>query len=411
MLAGESCCDGRLIRKDESLPRPGSSSPSKRLAAFYAAFFIVIGVNQPFWPLWLAHRGLDAAEIGIVLGAGIFAKVIGLPLAAHVADRSGERQRLMLALALASAIAWSLFSFTQSFWTILSVSLLFFSLWPPVMSLGESLTMHAAGKYGFEYGRVRLWGSLAYIATALAGGWLLSREPASVVFWMTLSGIVLTMLICTFLPDSRLQKSGSRGLPLLRALAEPRFGWMLVSCGLIQGSHAVYYAFATLHWQQIGLSEDVIGRLWALGVVCEVVLFATGSFWLRKLGAGGLITMAALAAVVRWLGTGATAWLPAIAVFQVLHGLSFGGAHLGAMYWISGNVPPSLSASAQSLYSGVVWGMFLGILLFSAGELYSALGGFAFYPMAAVAVVGTLSSLMLLRVRKQPSSPSQSRDS
>lgn len=68
-----------------------------RLAAFYAAFFIVIGVIQPFWPLWLASRQLNAAEIGIVLAIGIGAKVIGLPIAAP--------RRLQRAAAAADAAA------------------------------------------------------------------------------------------------------------------------------------------------------------------------------------------------------------------------------------------------------------------------------------------------------------------
>jgi PPP family 3-phenylpropionic acid transporter len=359
-----------------------------RLATFYAAFFTVIGALQPFWPLWLAARGLNATEIGLVLAIGVGAKVIGLPVAAHVADRRGDRQRPMLALATASLLAFAPFAFTETFWPLVLVSLLFFSLWPPVMSLGESLSISAAHGADFQYGRVRLWGSLAYIVTALAAGGILARAPADAVYWMILGGVASTAVACTILPDVRGERSRARRLPLADVLRRRAFVLMLAACGLIQGSHAVYYAFATIHWRGAGYSEAVIGALWAEGVICEVALFAFGAAAIRRCGDGRLIVLAGLAAGVRWTGTGLTDALPAIAVLQALHGVSFGAAHLGAMYWIGRQVPPALSATAQSLYSAIVFGVFLGAMLYGAGWLYEALAGNAFLPMAAAGLIG-----------------------
>ena len=372
-------------------------STAVRLAAFYAAFFAVIGTLQPFWPLWLAWKGLNTTEIGLVLAIGIGAKVIGLPLAAHVADRRGERKRPMLALSSASIFAFTLFALAQGYWTLVLISLLFFSLWPPVMSLGESLTIRAAHQGGFQYGRVRLWGSLAYIVAALAAGAILARASADAVFWLIMGGVALTALACWQLPDIRIERSLSRALPLVETLRGPAFVLMLFACGLIQGSHAVYYAFGTIHWRNVGYSEDIIGALWAVGVICEVALFAFGTTAIRRCGAGRLIVLAGVAAAVRWTGTGLTDALPAIIVMQALHGISFGAAHLGAMHCIGQQVPLALSATAQSLYSAIVFGLFLGVMLYSAGWLYQMLAGAAYLPMAVAGVMGAGLAWPLLR--------------
>ena len=365
-----------------------AASPYLRLSLFYAAFLSVVGVLQPFWPLWLKARGLDPAEIGLVLAIGIGVKVVGLPIAAHAADRSGQRQRLMLALAAASLLSFALFGPAHGFWPIVLVNLLFFSLWPPVMSLAESLTLMAARDHGFEYGRVRLWGSIAYIATALLAGAILARVPADAVLWMVLACVALTVLACARLPDRRAQRSLSSSPPILDVLRSRPFALMVLACGLIQGSHAVYYAFGTIHWQRAGYGEALIGALWAEGVACEVALFAYSGAVLRRLGPGGLIMMAGLAAAVRWIGTGLTDWVPAIAALQTLHAFSFGAAHLSAMHWINRHVPPALSATAQSLYSGVVWGLFLGCALLAAGLLYESQASHAYLPMAIAALLG-----------------------
>ncbi|HYN38383.1 MAG TPA: MFS transporter, partial [Rhodospirillales bacterium] len=324
-----------------------------------------------------------------------------LPIAAHLADRSGERRRPMRRLAAISVLTFALFAVADGFWPIIAVSLLFFSLWPPVMSLGESLTVMAAQRDGFEYGRVRLWGSLAFIVTALAAGAVLARVPADAVYWMILGGVALTALACVGLPDIRAKSSRLHRLPILAALRQRSLLLLLTGCGLIQGSHAVYYAFGTLHWRAAGYSEAVIGALWAEGVLCEVVLFACGAWAVRRFGAAGLIVMAGLAGAVRWLGTGLIESLPALVVLQALHALSFGAAHLGAMHWIGRNIDPALSATAQSLYSAIVFGLFLGGLLYAAGLLYAGLGGNAFLPMAAVAVAGALAALPLLRRQRR----------
>lgn len=372
------------------------SPTALRLAAFYAAFFVVIGVIQPFWPLWLASQHMDPTEIGVVLAIGVGTKVIGLPIAAHLADRSGERRRPMLRLAAVSVLSFALFAFAHEFWPIVLVSLLFFSLWPPVMSLGESLTVMVAQRDGFEYGRVRLWGSLSYIAAALAAGAVLARVRADAVYWMILGGVALTALICFALPDMKARPSKKHRLPIVAALRQRPLVLLLIACGLIQGSHAVYYAFATLHWRAAGYSEALIGALWAEGVLCEVALFAVGAWAVRRCGAAGLVLLAGLACAVRWLGTGLTHSLPTLVVLQALHALSFGAAHLGAMHWMGRNVDPALSATAQSLYGAIVFGLFLGALLYAAGLLYADFAGAAFLPMAAVGLAGAVIALPLL---------------
>jgi PPP family 3-phenylpropionic acid transporter len=370
-----------------------------RLSLFYAAFFVVTGTMQPFWPVWLASKGLGASEIGFLLALSIGIKVLSTPFAAHRADRLGERQRPMVALALASAISFALFGLTESFWPILGISLVYYALWPSVMSLGESLTFLAAREASFEYGRIRLWGSVTFIVTAIFVGWLLVRTSADAIYVLILGGLCLTTLACAALPDLRAERSGAGRLPVIEALRDRRFVMTLIACGLIQGSHAVYYAFGTLDWQAVGYSEDVIGALWAEGVIAEIILFAAARQVAQRIGANGLIVLAGIASGVRWIGTGLLDELPALVLLQALHGFSFGAAHLGAMHAIGRQMPPRLSATAQSLYSGVVWGLFLGSMLMLAGRLYADFGAKAYLAMAVAGLIGAVIPLVFQMVR------------
>ncbi|MDZ3836954.1 MAG: MFS transporter [Rhodospirillales bacterium] len=371
-----------------------------RLAAFYFAFLAVYGVQIPFWPVWLAAHGLGPTDIGVIVAVGVGARLIGNLVTAHVADRSGERRRLMLALAVAGLAAYGLFVLVDGFWGILAVSIVSSLLFPPIMALGESLTMTGVGRFGLDYGRIRLWGSLSFILAAAVSGHVLVEAPPSAILWMVLATVAATALACAVLPDLRTDAAPvSAGLPLTRVLADRGLILMLAAAGLIQGSHAVYYAFGTLHWQAAGISDDVIGLLWAEGVVCEIVLFAAGGAVLRRVRPPWLIAIAGGLAVLRWLVLGTTTALPAVVAVQALHAFSYGAAHLGAIHVIAKAVAPALSATTQSLYAALVMGLALGSMLLAAGPLYEAFGGGAYFAMALSAALGCALAVALARRR------------
>jgi PPP family 3-phenylpropionic acid transporter len=385
-----------LIRNARFKPPDGV-----RLAVFYAVAFLVIGVLQPFWPIWLASRGLDATAIGFTLALSIGVKVFSTPLAAHIADRTGGRRGLIIVLLAGCLVSFALFGLAEGLVSILLISALYYALWPPVISLTESLTMLAATHRGLDYGRIRLWGSLGFIVAALGAGWVLDWAPPDAVYVMVLAATALSLIAAMGLPDIRGEASQSARLPVVEALRDRGFVCCLAACGLVQASHAIYYAFGALHWQSAGHSETVIGLLWAGGVIAEIVLFATARGAVIRLGPARLIAIAGLGCAVRWLLLALTTDLPWLVVGQTLHALSFGCAHLGAMHYIGGRVAPELSATAQSLYSGVVWGVFLGLGLLAAGPLYAGLGGHAYAVMAVIGLAGSLAAWPLLRTERR----------
>lgn len=75
--------------------------PAARLSAFYAAIFLVAGIQLPFWPVWLAARGLTAREIGIALAAAFAASHLG---AMHFLSRAAAASGQSLYAAVSSGL-------------------------------------------------------------------------------------------------------------------------------------------------------------------------------------------------------------------------------------------------------------------------------------------------------------------
>ncbi|MBC7951442.1 MAG: 3-phenylpropionate MFS transporter [Rhodospirillaceae bacterium] len=372
-------------------------SPAVRLAAYYCALFAAVGVNLPFWPLWLKDRGLSPGDIGLILAATYLMKMVVNPLVGHVVDRRGDRRRPMVIMAVGAAITWACFALVDEFWGIMAVTVLSLSLWSGIMPVGESLALMITQRHRLDYGRVRLWGSAAFILTAIGVGRLLVEYPPTILVWLIAGTLALTAAACAALPDARVPVPATGSAPLMPLLTSAGFLLFLAAGSLNQVSHTVYYAFSTIHWKAAGIADDTIGLLWSEGVIAEIVLFSMSGRVVRRIGPAGLILIAALCGVIRWGVLGATTELPLLFAAQLLHGATFGCAHLGAMHYIQRTIPAGLSARAQGIYSAVAMGAAPGLMSPLTGRLYEGLGGYAFWVMAGFSLLSTLAAWRMVR--------------
>jgi PPP family 3-phenylpropionic acid transporter len=379
------------------MARPPRIAAALPFAAFYAAVFLTLGIALPFWPVFLEHRGLSGAEIGTLLALGTWAKTAVNPLAGQLADRSGRRRGVLaglaaLALAGAVALVWA-----EGFWSVLPAYLLMFAAFQSTIPLGESQTIAAVAERGFDYGRLRLWGSLAFILGVLGVGELLTRQSPEAVLYGVMAGLVLLIGVSAALPGAARPQDRAGRAPVGALLRKPAFLVLLMAGALVQASHAAYYAFSAVHWEAAGLSSATVGWLWAEGVIAEVLLFAAGAWAVRRLGPAGLLALAGAAGALRWSVTAASTDLAALVAVQALHAFTFGAAHLGAMHAIARAAPAGLLATAQGVYAGVSGGVVMGAALLGTGWLYERTGGGVFWAMAAMSLAGGMAALLLRR--------------
>jgi len=369
-----------------------------RLSFYFAALFAVFGVQLPFWPVYLQEaKGLTAAEIGLVLSAGLWIKVLINPLVGQWADARGEARQPMMLLCLLALVALTGFVFAEGFWLLLVLALVAAVGLTAIMPLGEAIALDVVYRRGLDYGRIRLWGSISFIGVAIVVGPLIARDGPDVILLTTLLLMLVTLVACWLLPNSPPPRVEPGQAPMRRLLLNPRFMLFLAAVSLSQSSHGVLYGFGSVHWRANGVSEWMIGALWSEGVIAEIVLFIVGGWLLGRVGVTGLIILGAAAGTIRWLAYGSSTDVSVLVVMQLLHGLSFGANHLGAMHFIARAVPGAWSNTAQSLYAAISGGLALGLAIAAGGILYEWLGGAAFYVAAGQSALGLLLAVWLWR--------------
>ncbi len=141
-----------------------------RLGFLYAALFLVVGCYLPYLPVWLDWRSLDADEIAVLLAAPLFTRILFTPLIGFAADLVGGRRSIVIALAWGSLLSFLLLWAASGFWQMLLATILLAVNWTTIMPLIETVAVGCIRTGALDYGRVRLWGSLSFIAASLGSG-------------------------------------------------------------------------------------------------------------------------------------------------------------------------------------------------------------------------------------------------
>jgi PPP family 3-phenylpropionic acid transporter len=376
----------------------------------YGALYAGWGVLSPFLPAVLAGQGAGAEQIGLLLAAALAMRLAAMPAFGLLADRLQAARQILAALLLAAAGLALGFRLAGGFAGLLLVSLAHATATGPLGPLPDALAVAAARRRApgawIDYGVVRGVGAAAFIVgTALTGPAIAVAGSLAGVLWANAllfalaSGAALIVPVASVAPARR--RAGRSAV--WRLLAVPGFRRLLLVAGLIQGSHAFYGAFATLHWRATGLAPGTIGLLWAVAVAAEVFVFLLpGRRLLAWLGPGRLCALAAAAGVLRWSVMAETAWLPAMLAVQPLHGLTFAAQHLAAMALLARAVPAEDAATAQACYATFGVGLAGALLTALAGPLYARLGAAGFWAMALLCA---LAVPLALRLRAEPDAP------
>ena len=234
-------------------------SVAPRLALFYATLFAAAGIHLPFFPVWLAAKGLDAGAIGLVLAAPMIVRLAAIPAATKAADRRSALRTVLVIASVASAAGMVLVGLAEGALAILVVFTLASVPWTPVMPLTDAYALRRLSMA--SYGPVRLWGSVAFMAGSIGAGWLADVIAARHLIWMIVAAMVAIAAAALALPPLAPDRARSDDpAPPARQLFTPAFIAVAGASSLVQASHAVYYGFSTIDWKAAGLDGTPSAR-------------------------------------------------------------------------------------------------------------------------------------------------------
>ncbi|MBR9788857.1 MAG: 3-phenylpropionate MFS transporter [Vibrionaceae bacterium] len=376
-------------------------SPYGWISQYFVGFFFAYGVYLPFWSLWFKEQGVSSTDIGLLVGLGLATRCVANLV---ITPRIHKVERLMPTLrwlSLAALIFVGFHFFTGgNFWLMALATVLFNLCCGPVVPLSDAMANYYARLNMLDYGRTRLWGSVAFIGGSTVVGYLVAGFGSDMILYTAMAGVLLSLLFAMRntnpMPVTLSDQHAER--PKLSALlTEKSVLKFLVLVSLIQGSHAAYYGFSAIHWKAAGHSEDVIGYLWSLGVAAEVAVFALSKRIFAGQSLRTLFVIAACGVMMRWGITAGTTSIFALVVVQLLHGVTFAAAHIAAIQYIQ-NSEENKMVALQALYNAIPLGAFIALMTVLSGWAYEHWGSLVFWGMAAM-------GLFALFIKLDPQEP------
>ena len=329
-----------------------------RISLIYAAVFLPLGVHLAYFPVWLEAEGFDAEQIAVILSLPMFVRVVTTPLITALADRARERATVMLLLTVV-AFALSLGYFLPpGYLLVLALSMALQAVWAAQSPLADSFALSGVRRFGSNYPRMRIWGSVAFLLGNFFGGVILAATNAASVPVMISVGLAFTVAASLLAPRLGRPRRASPLSATDMQQSAPRLLtryllFFMGGSGIINASHGFLYGFVSIYWKSVGINDGVIGALWAWAVVAEVVVFMVFTRVFGNVRSTTIMGIAGLVSIVRWvafpfiepLGLGVQGFF----IIQSLHALSMGVLLIGVQKLIAETVPEERTGAAQGI--------------------------------------------------------------
>ncbi|MDH5526292.1 MAG: MFS transporter [Nitrospirota bacterium] len=378
--------------------RIGLGGQPRNLAGFYLGYFGLIGVILPYLTLYLKDLGLTPYEIGIIMAINPMVKTVAPGIWGRLADHHGTRRPFLRGAGIGALVTFAAMLLVRDFWGIVLVMVLYSICTSSILPLVEATAMEMVDRLKIDYGKVRMWGSVGFIAASLGMGPVLDQTGSRVVLWAVLAFLAFNLWSMWLLPDSEAKPEGAPTGGLWALLSTPHVLAFYAVCMLMQGSHGTLYGFYSVWLEDLGYSRGTIGLLWAVAVGAEVTALMYSGPILSRFGTRRLMIAALALTVLRWGILAVTHQLGWLIAAQLLHAATFGLFHVAAVTHTHRMVPEHLRATGQSLYSSLSFGAGLTVGMYLSGTWYESLGAPALFAAnAAVAVIALGLALVAAR--------------
>ena len=364
---------------------------SGRLAAWYFWYFAFIGAFLPYFALYLQSIGFSAGRIAILMSLGQFMRLLAPLLWSWLADSGGRRVRIVVASTAAAVASFSVVFLTQDFVGLLIGMAILHFFWSASLPLVEALTLGHLAAEPERYGRIRLWGSVGFVVTVMGVGFLLDSAPIGSLLWVSWALLLGTLVSALTLTEVG-SNAGRFAGPILEVLRQRKVVFLLGAGLLMSAAHGALYVFYSIHLVAQGYGKTLIGLLWTLGVVAEIVVFLLMPRISARVSMRLILLACFALASLRFMLIGwAAAFIWVLVFAQLLHAASFGAHHAATMAALNRWFAAGHQARAQALYGSTAYGAggLGGALL--AGALWESAGpGITFSAASLLALLGMI---------------------
>ena len=356
-----------------------------RLSRFYFFYYFFVGSFVPYWGIYLQSENFSPSSIGILLSLFQISRIVAPNFWGWLADHTGHRVKWIKLTSFLGLIGFIGIFWAKGFFWIFLVMLALSLFTSSTLPLAESLTLAHLATTDGHYSRIRLWGSIGFIVASLFLGYLIDLQGINILLWGLLIAQAIIFFLSNTIPETQDIQHKTNDLSIWKIIKTPSVIALLIGCTLMVSAHGVLYNFYSIYLKDHGYSSGTIGWLWAVGVICEILIFMAMPKILRRYSLKAILLMSLFLGVIRFILIGASPdHLYLLFIAQMFHAATFGSFHAASIEVIAYYFKGRNQTRGQAIYNSVAYGIGGTIGGLGGGYLIQYLGGQLGFMIAAI---------------------------
>jgi MFS transporter, PPP family, 3-phenylpropionic acid transporter len=333
----------------EDVKKPAKS---KRMVVLWLLSFFqfaCVGVYFTFINVYYHEAGLTGTQIGlIIMSAGLVA-VVASVFWGNLSDRIGSSRQLLAIGGVGALIAAQFIPLVDTFIGFLLLACVVSFMFTSPMTLVDSTILSLLGDRREDYGRYRLGGTIGFIITGFASGFLFERFGLTLMF--PVYGFILLSLAFTALqlPKVKLQRERPKREEIAKMVGRSDWRLFIGSIFLIWITTNAAIMFLPVVMSSMGAAQSLIGIAATVGAFIEIPFMLYSGAFLRRFGPQRLLIVAMGLMIVRYF---LLAWMPvpawAVAI-NLINGPAWVFLWNSSVTYANRMAGPSLAGTAQGL--------------------------------------------------------------
>ncbi len=353
----------------------------------YFLYFGVMGVFLPYFNLYCYHLKFSGFQIGVLSGIRSIALVLFPLVWAGLADRFHIRRPIYIFCSFISTAIWAFYLYTTDFWAMLLITVFYGIFYSPIISFLEAFTMDVLGTEKKSYGKMRGWGTIAFIMMVLLLGKVIDIYSIEIIITLIFFGSMAQAIISIKIPDIQIKKQTSFSSNAKVLLKRPVIVFLFCAF-LMLVSHGTYYGFYSIHLENLGYGKTFIGISWALASIAEIIVMIKSDIIFKRFSTDNVLFFSFMVAALRWMGLSFTTSSVIILFLQVLHAVTYGTFHVSSILYIDSLTPDEGKTLGQAVNNAVTYGLGLMVGFFINGYLFETLGTFTLFMISSFIALG-----------------------
>ncbi|MBI4476144.1 MAG: MFS transporter [Acidobacteria bacterium] len=352
------------------------TTTSVRLSLMMFLEYVIWGSWLPLLALYLGGvLRFSGSEIGWIFATQAIACILGLFVGGQMADRLMSTEKLLAVSHFVGGTAMVALAWQTSFWPFFIIMLVHQLAYVPTLSLTNSISFHHVADARNEFGRIRLWGTIGWIAASWPFVFILSGKTgaelasalASIFIVAGLASFILAAFSLTLPPTPPAKGEGDKNAPLeaIKLLAVPAFLVLFVVTFMDALVHQGYFQWTSPFLERAGLAPNWIMAAMSIGQIAEIATMAVLGLVLKQLGWRMTMAIGISAHALRFFiyALGEPLWL--MVAINIVHGMCYAFFFAAVYIFVDEHFPRDSRASAQGLFNLLILGLgpFFGSLL------------------------------------------------